>query len=57
MRNAACNPYSPEEVETRFQELRAQRGRAEQLFYNQAADGDADDLDDDAYSPDDDELG
>lgn len=28
-----ADPYSPEELEYRFQELRAQQERAKQLFY------------------------
>jgi hypothetical protein len=51
---ATKDPYSPEELEYRFQELRAQRARAKMLFYcyAQAADElDAEDDDsDDAYS-------
>jgi hypothetical protein len=55
---ATKDPYSPEELEYRFQELRAQRARAKMLFYCYAqaadeldADLDADDDDaDDAYS-------
>ena len=62
MQNSGCNPYSQEECESRFQELRAQRVRAKQLFYCYAPDSDAeaddDDLDDDdVYLPYYDELG
>ena len=51
---ATKDPYSPEELEYRFQELRAQRARAKMLFYCYAQavdelDADADDGDD-AYS-------
>lgn len=57
MQTSACNPYSTEEVEARFQELRAQRSRAELLFYGHAVDAEADDVDDDALSAYDDDLG
>jgi hypothetical protein len=52
--HATKDPYSPEELEYRFQELRAQRARAQMLFYCYAQvtdELDADDDDaDDAYS-------
>jgi hypothetical protein len=47
MQNSACHPYSPAEVESRFQELRAQRARARQLFRCYAPDDELDEVDDD----------
>jgi hypothetical protein len=42
------NPYSAEELEYRFQELRAQRARARSLFYCYAANSEADEDADEA---------
>lgn len=47
MDNSGCNPYSPAELESRFQELRAQRARARQLFHCYAPDNGPDEVDDD----------
>jgi hypothetical protein len=59
MQNSGCHPYSPAELESRFQELRAQRARARQLFHCYAPDGEPDELDeaDDAYLAYYDEMG
>jgi hypothetical protein len=47
------DPYSAEELEYRFQELRAQQARARSLFYCYAADSesDQDTEEDDIYYP------
>jgi hypothetical protein len=51
MQSTKIDPYSPQELECRFQELRAQRARAKQLFRCYA-----DEIGDDEELPDDDDA-